>query len=180
MTHILSERLKELDEDAEREKALKDVANDNAKEKSKAIEVAEKKAQSSKKARQLAKKRRAEVESWLEGIELKLAEANSLNLAQADQIADLKVALEACENKWYGREICRRREVCEACCSSSSASWVRGGLASDPPGDGSGRRLLFKRPKSDPILGSFTSFLELGRCRGRGGNYQHEGAGLSD
>ena len=103
MTHILSERLKELDEDAEREKALKDVANDNAKEKSKAIEVAEKKAQSSKKAHQLAKKRRAEVESWLEGIELKLAEANSLNLAQANQIADLKVALEACKNKWYDK-----------------------------------------------------------------------------
>ena len=101
MTHILSERLKELAEDAEREKALKDVANDNAKEKSKAIEVAEKKAQSSKKARQLAKKRRAEVESRLEGIELKLAKANSLNLAQADQIVDLKVALEACEKKWY-------------------------------------------------------------------------------
>ena len=37
----------------------------------------------------------------LGGTELKLAEAESLNLAQVDEIADLKVALEACENKWY-------------------------------------------------------------------------------
>ena len=36
MTHILSERLEELAEDAEREKALKDVANANVKEKGKA------------------------------------------------------------------------------------------------------------------------------------------------
>ena len=42
-----------------------------------------------------------EVEDWLGGIELKLAEAASLNLAQADQIANLKAALETCENKWY-------------------------------------------------------------------------------
>ena len=43
----------------------------------------------------------AEVEDKLGGIELKLAEAANLNLAQAKEIADLKVALEACENKWY-------------------------------------------------------------------------------
>ena len=49
----------------------------------------------------MAEKGRAEVESRLEGVELKLAEAHSLNLAQANQIANLKVALEACENKWY-------------------------------------------------------------------------------
>ena len=41
------------------------------------------------------------MEGWLEGVELKLVEAASLNLAQADQIADLKSTLEACENKWY-------------------------------------------------------------------------------
>jgi len=99
MTHILSERLTELAKDAERKKALKDVANDNTKEKSRAIEATEKKAQSSEKARQVVEKGRAEVKSWLEGVELKRAEANSLNLALANQIADLKVVLEACENK---------------------------------------------------------------------------------
>ena len=37
----------------------------------------------------------------LGGMELKLAEVESLNLAQADEIADLRVALEAWEEKWY-------------------------------------------------------------------------------
>lgn len=37
----------------------------------------------------------------LGGTELKLAEGESLNLVQADEIANLKVVLEACENKWY-------------------------------------------------------------------------------
>ena len=42
MTHVLGERLKELAEDADCEKALKDVANAIAKEKGKEAEVTEK------------------------------------------------------------------------------------------------------------------------------------------
>ena len=34
-------------------------------------------------------------------VDLKLAEVVSLNTAQAEELADLKVALEACEEKWY-------------------------------------------------------------------------------
>ena len=34
---------------------------------------------------------------------LKLEEAESLNLTQANEIADLKAALEACEEKWYNK-----------------------------------------------------------------------------
>ena len=101
MTHILGERLKELTEDVDREEELKDIAKANMKEKGKAIEAVEKKAQSSEKGRLLAKKKIVEVEGQLEGVELKLAEANNLNLAQADQVADLKAAHEARENKWY-------------------------------------------------------------------------------
>ena len=41
------------------------------------------------------------MEAKLGGIELKLVKAESLNLAQVDEIANLKAALEACENKWY-------------------------------------------------------------------------------
>ena len=85
MTHVLGKRLKELIEDADREKALKAVTNAAAKEKGKAIEVVKKKAQASKKARQLV-------------------EADSLNLAQANQIIDLKAALKACKNKWYNED----------------------------------------------------------------------------
>ena len=36
-----------------------------------------------------------------ERAKLKLAEAKNLNLAQADEIADLKMTLDACEEKWY-------------------------------------------------------------------------------
>ena len=46
LTHVLNRRLTELIEDVERENASKDVAEDTAKEKGKAIVVAEKMAQS--------------------------------------------------------------------------------------------------------------------------------------
>ena len=49
----------------------------------------------------MAKKKLAEMEAKQGGVKLKLAEAESLNLAQADEIADLKAALETCEEKWY-------------------------------------------------------------------------------
>ena len=49
----------------------------------------------------VAEKKLAEMEAKLGGIELKLAKAESLNLAQVDKIAELKAAFEACENKWY-------------------------------------------------------------------------------
>ena len=49
----------------------------------------------------MAEKRMIELEMKLRGTELKLAKVESLNLAQADEISNLKAALEACENKWY-------------------------------------------------------------------------------
>ena len=81
LTHILDQRLKELIEDAEWEKALKDVAAAMAKEKGKAAEAAEKRAQSAEKARLVAEKKLTEVEVKLGSMELKLAEVESLNLA---------------------------------------------------------------------------------------------------
>ena len=95
---MLGERMGELAEEAEQEKVLKDVADAIARDKGKAVE---KKAQSSKEARLLAKKRSAEIETKLEETELKLAQVESLNLAHAEEVAKLKAALEACENKWY-------------------------------------------------------------------------------
>ena len=81
MTHILKESLKELAEDAEWEKALKDVAIATTKEKGKATNAAEKKAQSLKKARLVVERKLAEAEDKLGGIELKLVKVASLNLA---------------------------------------------------------------------------------------------------
>ena len=42
-----------------------------------------------------------EMDIRLGGTELKMAKARSLNLAQVDEIANLKAALEACEERWY-------------------------------------------------------------------------------
>ena len=64
--------MKELAENAEKEKALKDVAMDTAKEKTKAAEVAKKKAQL------VAEKKLAEVEEKLGGTKFKQAQAESL------------------------------------------------------------------------------------------------------
>ena len=51
----------------------------------------------------MAEKRLTEMDVKLRGTELKLAKAESLNLAQVDEISDLKVALESCEEKWYNK-----------------------------------------------------------------------------
>lgn len=72
LTYVLDERLKELDEDAEREKAFKDIVATIAKEKGKAVEAAEKRAQSTEKAQLVVEKKLTEVE-------VKLQSAQSLN-----------------------------------------------------------------------------------------------------
>ena len=53
------------------------------------------------KARALVEGKFAEMEVHLGGTELKLAKAQSLNTTITEELADLKAALEACENKWY-------------------------------------------------------------------------------
>lgn len=49
----------------------------------------------------MAEKKLIEVEARMGSVELKLAKAKSLNLSQADELDDLKTALDACEEKWY-------------------------------------------------------------------------------
>ena len=65
------------------------------KEKVKVVEAAEKKAAAFENVKVLAKKKSTELEMKLDGTELKLAKVESLNLAQANDLADLKAALEA-------------------------------------------------------------------------------------
>ena len=101
LTLVLDEWLKELAEDVEREKALKDVVADTAKEKGKATDVPEKKAKAAEKAQLAVEKKLAKVEAKLGGIELKLVKTKSLTLAQADEIVDLKVALNASKERGY-------------------------------------------------------------------------------
>ena len=93
--------MKELAEDVEREKALKDVAEAVSKERAKIAATTEKKAAASKKAKVLAEKRLANLEAKVGETKLKLAEAENLNSAQAEDLVDLRAALEGCESKWY-------------------------------------------------------------------------------
>ena len=80
LTHILNGRVKELVEDAERERALNDVMEAASKERAKIAATAEKKAVVSEKAKALAEKRLADLEAKVGEIELKLAEAEILIL----------------------------------------------------------------------------------------------------
>ena len=92
---------KELSEDADREKAARETVVKMAKEKIKVADTAKKKVAVAKKARVLAKKRSTELLAKQNKTDLKLAEAVSLNIAQAEEFADLRAALKACEEKWY-------------------------------------------------------------------------------
>ena len=130
LTYVLDWRLKELSEDAEREKALKEVAAATAKEKVKAIEVAEKKAATTKKARVFAKKRSTKLEMKLGATELKLAEAESLNLIQVDELADLKATPKTCENKWYNEGFADTENLAEPIvCQARGLGFEEGWLA---------------------------------------------------
>ena len=95
--------MKELAKDVERERALKDVAEATSKERAKIAATMEKKATAFEKAKASAEKRLADFEAKMGETELKLVEAESLNTARAEELADLRAALEGCESKWYNK-----------------------------------------------------------------------------
>ena len=101
LTHIFKKQVKELVEDTEWKRALKDVVEATSKERVKAAAITKKKAVAFEKARVLAEKRFSDLETKLGETELKLAEALSLKTVRAEELANLKVALEGCESKWY-------------------------------------------------------------------------------
>ena len=101
LAHILDGQLKEFFEDVDQEKVAREATAKTAKDKTKAIENAKKRAAAIEKAKALAEKRFAKLETKLNEANLKLAEVISLNVAQVEELVDLKAALEACENKWY-------------------------------------------------------------------------------
>ena len=87
--------------EADREREARETTVKIAKEKMKAAETAEKKAAATEKNRALAEKRSAELLAKHNEINVKLAKAINLNTTQAEELADLKATLEACEEKWY-------------------------------------------------------------------------------
>ena len=73
---MINDQLKEANKDADREKALKDVAVATAKDKGKAAEAVKKRAQATEKAQILAKQRLIKMDVKLGGTELKLTEVD--------------------------------------------------------------------------------------------------------
>ena len=101
MTHILGGRAKDLSEEADQEREAWETAVKIAKEKMKAADTTEKKAAAAEKNKALAEKRSAELLAKQNETDAKLTEVISLNTSQAEELADLRAALEACEEKWY-------------------------------------------------------------------------------
>ena len=94
-------RAKELAKEADWEKEARETATKTIKEKIKAAETIEEKAVAAEKNRALAKKRFTELLAKQNKTDVKLADVINLNTAQAEELADLKAALEAYEEKWY-------------------------------------------------------------------------------
>ena len=81
LAYMLKDLLKEVTEDVDRERALKDVAVAMAKDKNKAAEDAKRRAREAERAWALAEQSLIETGEKLGVMELKLTEAESLNLA---------------------------------------------------------------------------------------------------
>ena len=101
MAHILTSRAKDLAEEVNRERGAQESVAKTTKEKLKAADSAEKKAAAAEKNRALAEKRCSKLLAKQNETDVKLAEAISLNTSQAEELTDLRTALEACEQKWY-------------------------------------------------------------------------------
>ena len=98
---MIEDKLRDVAKEANKEKALKEVVEATVKDKDKAVKNAEERIRAAESARALAEQRVGGLEVKLRGMELKLAEAESLKSASAKEIAELKAALEASEDKWY-------------------------------------------------------------------------------
>ena len=93
--------MKDLTEEVNREKVGREETVKTAKEKTKTTEAAEKRAVAAEKSRASTEKRSMELVMQQNETEVKLAKAASLNATLSEEVADLRVALEACESKWY-------------------------------------------------------------------------------
>ena len=91
--------MKDLFEEVGRERAGKEKAVEAVKEKMKIAKSAEKRAATAEKSRASAEKKSAELVVQQNETEMKLAETASLNSTLSEEVADLRAALEACENK---------------------------------------------------------------------------------
>ena len=101
MAYMMEVKLRDVVEETDKKRALKEVAKATVKDKDKVVENAKERIRVAERAQAFIEQRVEELEVKLGGTELKLSEAESLNSASAKLIAELKAALEADEDKWY-------------------------------------------------------------------------------
>ena len=106
-------RAKDLAKEADQEREARETTAKTAKEKTKATNTAKKKAAATDKNRALVEKRSAELLAKQNETDVKLAEEISLNTAQAKELANLRAALEAWEEKWYNEGFANAKNFVE-------------------------------------------------------------------
>ena len=99
MAYMMEDQLKNAAEEANKEKALKEVVEATAREKTTATKNAEERARVAERALILAEQRVVEMETKLKEMELRLVEAESITSARDKEIAELKATLEESKNK---------------------------------------------------------------------------------
>ena len=98
---MLVGRLKGAVEEAEKERALKEVSEATLRDQVTTLTVAKKRAAKAEKARAATKKRAADLEGKLGDAKVKLTQAESIVSTKDKEVADLKVALVQSEDKFY-------------------------------------------------------------------------------
>lgn len=98
---MMEDQLKYATKEAEKEKALKEVAKVIIREKSIATKAVEEKAKELKRAQALVEKKATELETKLREIEVRLVRTASIISARDKEVVDLKATLEESEDKFY-------------------------------------------------------------------------------
>ena len=101
MTLVVEGRLKGIIEEADKEKALKQVVEANLNEKTLELNAMEWRATIVERARELAKQRAEGLQGKLGEAEIKLTEATSIVSTYDKELADLKETMKTCSQVYY-------------------------------------------------------------------------------
>lgn len=101
MTHILEGQLKGAVEEADKERALKEVSESTLREQVADLAIAKRRSMEAERARAAADKRVADLEGKLGDAKVKLAQAESFISARHKKITDLKVVVVQSKDKFH-------------------------------------------------------------------------------
>ena len=103
MTYVVEGCLKGVMEEADKEKALKQVAEASLKEKTLGLNVMERRATTAEKALELAKQKAKVFQGKLGETKLKLVETASLVSARDKELTNLKSMVKTCKQTYYNK-----------------------------------------------------------------------------